>query len=454
VTRPQLHFGAFLYTPGTHSAGWRHPDAVLRTDMHFPYYVEMARTAERGKLDTIFLQDTAAIGGSGGLDGTSPYRPSAGRQVHLEPVSLIAALAAVTARIGLISTATTTYNEPYNLARRFATIDHISGGRAGWNLVTSQVEDEAGNFGLERHVDHGHRYERASEFYDVVAGLWDSWEEDAFLHDKESGLYYDTNKLHFLHHRGDFFSVRGPLNVSRTPQGRPVVAQAGSSDVGRELAARSADLVFTAQTVIPDGQAFRNDLHRRAERYGRAPSDIKILPGLMPIVGRTDAEAYDKFATLQSLIDDSLALRALARLTGDLDIYQYDADGPLPPLPPSNAAKARQALIVELARKENLTIRQVARYLGTTQGHRLLYGSPKTIADSLEEWLLAGACDGFNLLFPFFPGPLNDFVDLVVPELQRRGIFRTEYEGRTLRENLGVPVPRNRFAAARHGGLS
>ncbi len=442
----QLHFGAFLYTPGNHSAGWRHPDAVPSTDMHFPYYVEMARTAERGKLDTIFLQDTAAIGGSGGLDGSSPYRPSQGRQVHLEPVSLIAALAAVTTHIGLISTATTTYNEPYNIARRFATIDHISGGRAGWNLVTSQVEDEAGNFGLARHVDHARRYERAAEFHDVVAGLWDSWEEDAFLHDKKSGLWFDFDKMHFLHHRGENFSVRGPLNVSRTPQGRPIVAQAGSSEAGRDLAARTADLVFTAQISVADGQAFRTDLRTRAERYGRGPNDIRILPGLMPIAGRTDAEAAEKFEILQNLIDDSLAIKGLARLTGDLDIYQYPMDGPLPPLPPSNAAKARQDLIVGLARKDNLTIRQIARYLGTSQGHRLIHGSARTIADSIEEWFVAGACDGFNLLFPFFPGPLNDFVDLVVPELQRRGIFRTEYEGRTLRENLGVPVPKNRYA--------
>jgi FMN-dependent oxidoreductase (nitrilotriacetate monooxygenase family) len=241
------------------------------------------------------------------------------------------------------------------------------------------------------------------------------------------------------------------LNVSRSPQGRPVVAQAGSSDVGRELAARSADLVFTAQTVVHEGQAFCNDLRARAERYGRRPDDIKILPGLMPIVGRTDAEAQDKLEQLQSMIDDRLAMAALARHCGDLDIYQYDPDSPLPPLPPSNAAKARQALIVELARESNLTIRQVSRYLATTQGHRLLAGSPKTIADSLEEWLLAGAADGFNLLFPYFPTPLDDFVNLVVPELQRRGIFRVEYEGRTLRENLGVPVPPNRFAIAREG---
>ncbi len=447
--RPQLHFGAFLLTPGNHGAGWRHPDAEPTTDMDFNWYVRLARTAERGKLDCVFFQDTAALNGSGGLDGKSPYRPSSGRQVHLEPVSLISALAAVTTHIGLVSTATTTYNEPYNLARRFATIDHISGGRAGWNLVTSQVEDEAGNFGADHHLEHTRRYERAAEFLDVVTGLWDSWEDDAFLHDKAAGVYYDTDKLHFLHHHGDFFRVRGPLNVSRTPQGRPVVAQAGSSDIGRELAARGADLVFTAQTVIKDGQAFCTDLRARAEKYGRAPDDIKILPGFMPIVGRTDEEALEKRETLEALIDDRLAMASLARLCGGLDIHRFDPDGPLPPLPPSNAAKARQALIVELARQDNMTIRQVARYLGASSGHRLVHGSAKTIADTMEEWLLAGAADGFNLLFPFFPAPLDDFVDLVVPELQRRGIFRTEYEGRTLRANLGVPVPPNRYTASR-----
>jgi FMN-dependent oxidoreductase (nitrilotriacetate monooxygenase family) len=446
--RPRLHFGAFLYTPGTHSAGWRHPDAIPETDMDFRWCVEMARTAERGKLDAIFLQDTAAIGGSAGLDRQTPFRPANGRQVWLEPTSLIAALAAVTTHIGLISTATTTYNEPYNIARRFATIDHISGGRAAWNLVTSQDEDEAGNFGLEQHVGHARRYQRAAEFYDIVAALWDGWEDDAFVHDKAAGVYYGINKLHFQQH----FSVRGPLNVSRTPQGRPLVAQAGSSDVGRELAARSADLVFTAQTVIPDGQAFRADLRDRATRYGRAPDDIKILPGLMPVIGHTDAEAREKFEILQDLIDDQVAMRALARLVrraGYLRVSPNASLPPLPPLPPSNAAQARQALIVELARKDKLTICQVARLLGTSQGHRVVVGSPKTIADSMEEWLLAGAADGFNLLCPFFPGPLNDFVDLVVPELQRRGIFRTEYEGRTLRENLGVPKPPNRYVGGR-----
>lgn len=434
----QLKLGAFLYTPGSHSAGWRHPEARPETDMDFAWYVKMARTAERGLLDTVFFQDTAAVGGSGNLDGAGAVRPRSSRQVYLEPVSLIAALAAVTTHIGLISTATTTYGQPYDLARRFATIDHISGGRAGWNLVTSQVEDEAGNFGAERHMDHALRYERAEEFWDVVTALWDSWEDGALLRDKESGLYIDGTKLHFQHHEGRHFKVRGPLNLPRTPQGRPVVSEAGSSEAGKELAARTADLVFTAQTVLEEGRAFAEDVKARAVRHGRRPDDVKILSGLMTIVGRTEQEAQDKLGALQALISDEAAMRLLARLCGDLDIHAFDPNGPLPPLPPSNAAK------------ERLSIRQVARYLGTSLGHQLQVGTPATIADRMQEWLEAGACDGFNLMFPHFPQPLEDFVDLVVPELQKRGIYRTAYEGRTLRENLGIPVPRNRYEDSRN----
>ncbi|WP_149540124.1 LLM class flavin-dependent oxidoreductase [Siccirubricoccus phaeus] len=444
----QLRLGVFLYTPGSHSAGWRHADAVPETDMQFPWYARMACMAEAAKIDCVFFQDTAAVNGSANLDGAGAKRPRTARQVYLEPVTLLAALAAVTERIGLVATATTTYGNPYDLARRFATIDHISGGRAGWNLVTSQVEDEAGNFGFDRHMDHALRYERAGEFWDVVTALWDSWEDGALLRDKASGHYIDPDKLHFQYHEGKHFRVRGPLNLPRTPQGRPVVSEAGSSEAGKELAARTADLIFTAQTVLEEGRAFREDVRARAARHGRDPDHVKILPGLMTIVGRTEQEAQDKLGALQALISDDAAMRLLARLTGDLDIYQYDLDGPLPPLPPSNAAKARQQLLMDLARKENLTIRQVARYLGTSLGHQLQVGTPATIADRMQEWLEGGACDGFNLMFPHFPAPLEDFCTLVVPELQRRGIFRKEYEGTTLREHLGIPVPPNRYAMA------
>ncbi len=446
MSNRKLKLGAFLYTPGNHAAGWRHPDAVPETCMDFRHYVAMAHTCERGMMDMLFFQDSAAIAGSGGLVAGQEVRPAQGRQAYLEPGALIAALAAVTTHLGLVATATTTYNEPYHIARRFLTVDHISGGRAGWNLVTSQTEDEAGNFGFEKHVDHALRYERAEEFYDVVTGLWDSWEDDAFLHDKQAGIYFDVKKLHFLRHVGKHFRVRGPLNVARSPQGRPVVAQAGSSEVGRELASRTADLIFTAQTTVRDGREFCADIHARAARYGRAPDDIRILPGLLPVVGRTQAEAEDKFGQLQDLLTDDYCMQNLSRLCGGLDISTFPPDGPLPELPPTNAAKARQQMVVGWG-QEGLTIRQIARRLGASQGHRVVYGSPQRVADLMEEWLLAGACDGFNLLFPYFPTPLDDFVSLVVPELQRRGIYRTAYEGPTLRDILGVPVPRNRFTA-------
>jgi FMN-dependent oxidoreductase (nitrilotriacetate monooxygenase family) len=447
MTDRKLKLGAFFFTPGSHSAGWRHRDAVPETDMSFRHYVSMAQTAERGKLDCIFFQDTAAVNGTAGLDGaTSLWRPGIGRQVFPEPATLIAALAPMTTHLGLVATATTTYNDPYTIARRFGSIDHISGGRAGWNLVTSQIEDEAGNFGHDRHPDHGHRYERAEEFFDVVAGLWDSFEDGAFPRDKASGQYLDPSKAHILHHQGEHFRVRGPLNLPRCPQGRPVIAQAGSSEPGRRLSSRIADMIFTAQSVLSEGQAFYREIKDRAVNHGRRPDDVKVMPGFMAVVAPTDAEAQAKYQELQALIDDASALRLLSRLTGDLDIYQVPLDGPLPPLPPSNAAKARQEHLVAKAKRENLTVRQVARYLGTSLGHHLCVGSPATIADTMQEWLEAEACDGFTLMFPFYPRPLEDLVGLLVPELQRRGIFRSEYEGLTLRENLGVPIPRNRYA--------
>ena len=441
-----MHLAAFLFTPGSHSAGWRHPDAMPECDMDFSLYVRIVQAAERGKLDTIFFQDTVAVNGSAALDGQARFRLKLGRQLYLEPTTLLAALATVTQRIGLIATATTTYNEPYNIARRFASIDHISGGRAGWNLVTSQIEDEAGNFGADHHMQHALRYERAEEFFDVVAGLWDSIEDGALLRDKASGHYIDPTKMHVLDHRGKHFAVQGPLNMARCPQGRPIVTQAGSSDAGMELAARTADLVFTAQSDLAEARAFTRDLKSRAARHGRDPAHVKVMPGLMTIIGRTEAEAREKYETLQRLIPDEDAMRLLARLCGDLDIHSFSRDAPLPPLPPSNAAKARQQHLMDKAKREGLSIIQVARYLGTSLGHQLLVGTPERIVDGMEAWFRAGACDGFTLMFPHYPTPIEDLVALVVPELQRRGLFRQDYQGRTLREHLGIPVPANRFA--------
>jgi N-acetyl-S-(2-succino)cysteine monooxygenase len=446
-----MHLAAFLFTPGSHSAGWRHSDAVPESDMDFAQYVRIAQAAERGKLDTIFFQDTVAVNGSATLDAGRRFRPRQARTAYLEPTTLLAALATVTTRIGLIATATTTYNEPYNIARRFASIDHISGGRAGWNLVTSQIEDEAGNFGADHHMLHALRYERAEEFYDVVAGLWDSVEDGALLRDKASGVFVDTAKLHCLDHRGAHFTVRGPLNMARCPQGRPIVSQAGSSEAGMALAARTADLVFTAQSDLQEALAFTRDLKARAARHGRDPNHVKMMPGLMTIVGRTEEEAQEEYMTLQRLIADEDAMRLLSRLCGDLDIHAFPLEAPLPELPPSNAAKARQRHIMEKAKRENLSIIEVARYLGTSLGHHLLVGTPSRIVDTMQDWVAAGACDGFTLMFPYYPKPLEEFVELVVPELQKRDLFRTEYAGRMLRDHLGLPTPANRFAAASPG---
>ena len=452
MTARPMHLGVFFFTPGSHSAGWRHPDAVPETDMSFAHYATMARTAEAAKLDCLFFQDTAAVNGSAALDGGSPWRPAAGRQVFPEPATLIAALAPLTERIGLVATATTTYGDPYSLARRFGTVDHISQGRAGWNLVTSQIEDEAGNFGQDRHADHGDRYARAEEFYDVVAGLWDSFDEEAFPRDKASGRFLDPAHGHILNHVGPHFRVRGPLNLPRCPQGRPVIAQAGSSGPGKQLASRVADMIFTAQSLLPEGQAFYREVRAQAAGHGRDPDHVRILPGLMVITGETEEAAQATYAQLQALTDEATAMRLLARLCGDLDIHSFPIDGPLPELPPSNAARARQEHIVAKARREGLSIRQVARYMAASLGHHLVVGSPAQVADVMQEWHEGHACDGFMLLFPYYPAPLDDFARLVVPELQRRGLFRTEYQGRTLRDHLGIPVPPSRYAGEGKGG--
>ena len=443
-----MRFGAFFSVPSCHPTGWRHPEAIAETDLSMKHLIDMARMAERGLLDCLFFQDLVAIPGSTATYGGLPFRVKSGRQAHIEPVSAIAALGVITKNIGLISTCTTSYNEPYNVARRFLTIDHISGGRAGWNLVTSQAEDEAVNFGRDQHFEHGIRYDRAAEFHDVVVGLWDSWEDDAFLRDKASGQWFDYDKMHILNHHGEYFNVRGPLNVARSPQGRPVVAQAGSSDVGMELAARTADLVFTAQDTIPEGRAFRENMHARMAKYGRGPDEMRILPGLQPIVGRTMAEAQEKYEELRALVDDGIGIAAVARLAGGVDIFSMDPDGPLPPLKPSNAARARQDRIIAMG-KRGMTIRDIGRVLAMSQTHRVLWGTPQSIADDLHEWFEAGACDGFNLLFAHYPKPLEEWVTMVIPELQRRGLFRTEYESTTFRGNLGVPIPQNRFAKNR-----
>ena len=441
----QLKLGAFLSVPGNHLAGWRHPDAVATADMDWKQYAHLAQVAEAARFDMIFFQDTAAVNGSRALARGDTSRAKLSRTVKLEPTAVLAAFAALTSHIGLIATATTTYNEPYNIARRFAALDLLSEGRAGWNLVTSQIEDESENFGFDAHMDHAKRYDRASEFYDVVVGLWDSMEDGALLRDKASGVYLDRDKVHFLDHAGPHFKVRGPLNVTRSPQGRPVVAQAGSSEAGRELAAKTADVIFTAQTELARAQAFYADVKARTARYGRSPDDIKIMPGITPVLGRTEVEARAKYDELQALLPDDVALQSLSHISGGLDLRQFPLDGPLPDLPPSNAAKARQELVVRTARERNMTLREIARHTAAGTGHRVLVGTAEYMADELETWLKHDAADGFNVICNYYPVPFEEFSRQVIPELQRRGVFRREYEGTTLRQNLGLAVPVNRY---------
>jgi N-acetyl-S-(2-succino)cysteine monooxygenase len=444
----KLKLTAFWHPPGMHAAGWRMPGAIKGTEVRFEHYLHVVRALERGKMDAIFFQDSVSMGRNAAdlIEKGDPAVQTVLTVARIEPMTLLAALAVVTSRLGLIATGTTTYNEPFNIARKYASIDLLSGGRAGWNLVTSVFDDEAQNFGSDSLMDHEKRYERAGEFFDVVAGLWDSWDEGAPVEDKENGVYFDMKKVHVLNHRGTFFKVRGPLNAARSPQGRPIVTQAGSSDSGMELAARTADCVFTIQTSLEEARKFYQDVKGRMVKYGRHPDELKILPGFVPIVGRTESEAKEHYLQLQSLIPDARAIMAINWLAGGLNLNDYPLDGPLPDLPPTNSALSMQKRLIDLARKENLSIRQVGRRFAESYGHRIVWGTPQMIADAMQEWKEQGVCDGFMIMPPYFPRGVDDFVDLVIPELQRREIFRTEYEGETLRENLGLPFPKSRYS--------
>ncbi|WP_420997132.1 LLM class flavin-dependent oxidoreductase [Cupriavidus sp. 30B13] len=440
-----LSLGAFLYPSGHHIAAWRHPDAKADAGIDFKHYVALAQAAEAAKFDLIFLADGV---GTRGDDVEFLSRTAHSYQAQFEPITLLSALAAVTERIGLVGTASTSFNEPYHIARKFASLDHISGGRAGWNLVTSSSEHEAHNFNREHHFAHADRYERAAEFADVVGGLWNSWEDDAFLRDKASGRYYDPARRHVLGHKGKHFQVQGPLNVSRTPQGHPVVVQAGSSEAGKELAARTGEAVFTAQQTVDDAVAFYADVKSRLAKYGREPDDLKILPGVFPVVGHSESEAREKFEQLQSLIDPVVGLALVSGLSGGFDLSGYPLDGPIPELPETNASKSRQRLVIDLARRENLTIRQLYQRVAGARGHWQLVGTPEQIADQLEERFRKYGADGYNIMSPVLPGGLTDFIALVLPELRRRGLFRTEYAGATLRDHLGLKRPPHPAAQA------
>ena len=443
-TKRQIKLGAFLMQTGHHIAAWRHRDAQADAGQNFRHYAQLAQSVERAKFDAVFFADGVSV-----RDSQLASLSRTARADHFEPITLLSALSVVTEKIGLIATVSTTFNEPYNLARKFASLDHLSGGRSGWNLVTSSTESEALNFNFERHPDHGLRYERAREFYDVVAGLWDSWEDDAFIRDKASGVYFDPAKLHTLNHSDKHFSVRGPLNVARSPQGWPVVVQAGASEAGRELAAQTAEVIFVAHQTFEEAQSFYRDVKGRLEKYGRQPDHLKIMPGIFPVIGRTQEEAEEKFQQLQDLIHPVVGLSLLSGMTGGVDLSPYPLDGPLPDLPETNGSRSRQRLLFDLAQRENLTIRQLYLRIAGARGHQQVVGTAQSIADQLQQWFEEGGADGFNIMSPWLPGGLDEFAAGVIPELQRRGLFRTEYEGSTLRENLGLPRPVNRYSERR-----
>ena len=433
--RRQLKLCIIVAPTAAHVGGWRHPEAISDVEANFDDWRRWAQAAERARFDAIFLADTLA------LPDAPPEVLSRDLAVsRYEPLTLLSAIAVHTENLGLVATATTSYNEPYHIARKFASLDHISQGRAGWNLVTSFFEVESKNFGREGHYEHSARYERALEFYEVVAKLWDSWEDDAFLVDKASGLYFDRTKYHPPFHKGKHFSVSGALNISRPPQGHPVLLQAGSSEEGRDLAARTADVVFTAQQTLDGAREFYKDIKGRMVKYGRHPDTLKILPGILTVPGSTQSEAQAKYDLLQSLVHPTIGLSRLSTIAGGFDFTRFPLDGPVPrDIPITNASQSRQKLILEKAYREGLTIREFYLKVVGSYGHRVLVGSGSSIADDMEQWVNEGVADGFVIIPTFLPAAIDDFAAHVVPELQRRALFRTEYEGRTLRENLGLP---------------
>jgi len=434
----QLRLGAFMRPVSIHTAAWRYPGAYPDANFNFAHLKRFAQTLERGKFDAFFMADHLAV-----LNMPMDALKRSATVTSFDPPTLLPALAVVTEHLGLIATGSTTFEAPYHLARRFASLDHLSGGRAGWNIVTTSNPDAALNFGLDEHVDHGERYDRAREFYDVVTGLWDSWADDAFIRDVGAGIYFDPDKMHVLNHKGENYSVRGPLNVARPIQGWPVIVQAGASEAGRQLAAETAEVVFAGTGSLADGQRLYADIKGRMKKIGRNPDHLKILPGCFVVVGDTVEEARQKRLHLDSLVHYDSAIASLSIALGT-DASKFDPDGPLPEIPETNASKSGRERAIALARRDNLTVRQLAQRLGGFAGTAMV-GTPEMIADQMEEWLVSEGSDGFNVMFPYLPEGLDDFVNRVVPVLQRRGLFRHEYEGKTLRENLGLPRPENRF---------
>jgi FMN-dependent oxidoreductase (nitrilotriacetate monooxygenase family) len=428
----QMHLGLFILGTGSHVAGWRYPGAMTSFQDYTAVY-EIARIAERGRFDLIFMGDN--------LYADPAAHPS--YTVRLEPLTMLAALAVGTTHVGLGATVSTTYSDPWTVARAFASLDHISKGRAAWNAVTTASGAGAANFGTQ-HPDHARRYERAAEFVDVVKGLWDCWADDALIADRKSGIYIDATRLRPLGHVGAFFKVKGPINIGRCPQGQPVVLQAGGSDSGQALAARTADVVFSVVQDFDEAKTQYASLKKLLPALGRPPQDVTVLPGVMPVIGRTDKEARDKLALLQSFVTGSNALQLLSDRLGR-DMTRFELDEPVPDLALPDTYHSFARVMLAKARRENMTLRDLYNLVAAARGHWVLCGSPATVADTLQLWFEERAGDGFNVMPPYFPEGFNDFVDLVVPILQERGLFRSEYEGTTLRDHLGLRRPPSRF---------
>lgn len=436
--RRELHLNAFLMEAGHHEAAWRLPESNARADFDLQHWIDLARLAEGAKFDSLFLADGPA------LTGTGQFRPPG----QLEPLTLLTALSQATSRIGLIATVSSTYNAPYDLARRLASVDHVSRGRAGWNIVTSAGDNEAANFGLEDRPDHAARYARADEFLQVAKALWDSWETEAALADKAAGQYADPARIHALDHRGRYFTVAGPLNVERPPQGYPLLVQAGSSEDGKNFAARHAEAIFTAHQTYARAADFYADIKRRAIAAGRDPDGVIVLPGIVPYLGSTEEEAHAVARRFDELRIPEYGLLALARVF-EREPGDFELDAPLPDAvlarPTLEGSQSRSDLIIELAVRENLTVRQILSRLGGGRGHFEVVGTPEQVADTIIEWFNGGAADGFNIMAPALPSGLATFIEHVLPILRSKGLFREEYEGTTLREHYGLTMPANQF---------
>ena len=449
MAKRQIKLGAFIPTTSQHAAGWRHPESRPQDHLSIDYAIELAKTAEKGLFDAYFLADGLSVNWSHGASKNANTIGYTDKAVGFEPVTLFSAISAVTKNIGFIATASTTYEDPYLLARKFASLDHISKGRAGWNVVTTSAADTARNFNFDRHPDPALRYERADEFIEVTQKLWDSWADDAFKYDKKTGQFFEASQSHEPLHSGKYFNVQGALNVPRPPQGYPVIVQAGQSEAGRELAAKYAEVIFTSQQNLEDAQAFYRDIKGRLVKYGRHADDIKIMPGVSIFVAKTEEEAQAKYDLLNSLILPDVGLGLLSGLSGGIDLSKYDLDAPFPKINDADLTfSSRQQLIIDIAKEHNFTIRQLYEYIASARGHWTLIGTPEQVVNQLQTWFENEAADGFNVLPPSTPAGLNDFVEFIVPELQRRGLFRTEYEGITLRENLGLQRPENQYVIA------